>query len=235
MAPSDDYWRHTSPWPSHDPQTPYHAPGEPQPQSYSQPPMPLYNPPSGTPYGGGYGGVSGTGGYVGYSGNGGGFWLVAFVIFFWAVPHTLPLLVVLYPLVAAIEVGAARGVFLLVGKLDTGVASTTRLALAAATCLVLLWPLYRVEQRLANIRAYRVVRHLARLALLGLLVYRMTITMPSVEPLPPWMRVFRGVFRSPQQLAVTFGAVAVWHFVLSAAGLRTAWHRALEVVRLRRA
>ena len=31
MTPSDDYWRHTSPWPGHDAQLPGHAPGEPPP------------------------------------------------------------------------------------------------------------------------------------------------------------------------------------------------------------
>ena len=235
MSPSDDYWRHTSPWPSHDTQTPYHAPGTPRPEPYSPPPMPLYNPPPGTPYGGGYGSASGTGPYAGYSGNGGGFWLVAFVIFFWAVPRTLPLLVVLYPFAAAIEIGAARGVFLLVGTLDAGLASTTQIAIAAVASLVLLWPLSRAEQRLANVRAYRVLRHIVRLVLMGALVYRMTINMPGVVPLPPWMHSLRGAFRSPQQLAVTVGAVVVWHFLLMAGGLRTAWHRALEVVRLRRA
>jgi hypothetical protein len=197
--------------------------------------MPLYNPPPATPYGGGYGGASGAGGYAGYSGNGGGFWLVAFVIFFWAVPHTLPLLAVLYPLASAIEIGAGRGTFLLAGKLDTGIASTTQIALAAVASLVLLWPLSRAEQRLANLRAYRVLRHIARLVLMGVLVYRMTINMPSVAPLPPWMHLVRGAFRSPQQLAMTVGVVVVWHFLLMAGGLQTVWHRALEVVRLRRA
>lgn len=141
----------------------------------------------------------------------------------------------LYPLAAAIEIGVARGAFLLAGKFDPGIASATRIAIAAVASLVVLWPLARAEQRLANSRAYRVVRHIVRLALLGVLVYRMTINMPSAEVLPSWMHPLRGAFRSPQQLAFTVGAVVVWQFLLMAGGLQTAWHRALEVARLRRA
>ncbi|HEY8793681.1 MAG TPA: hypothetical protein VIM15_01965 [Gemmatimonadaceae bacterium] len=239
MVPSDDYWRHTSPWPGHDATTPSHAPGTPQP--YDSPPLTGYDFPPAAPFGGydGHSGTDGYGAYGGYGGTasaGGGFWLVAFVIFFWAVPHALALLVVLYPLATAIEIGAARGIFLLAGKFDTGVASTTQIAAAIVASLVLLWPVSHLEQRLANNRAYRIARHVVRLALLGLLVHRMTITMPSAEPLPQWMHPFRGLFRSPEQLAVTLGAVALWQLLLvNGMGIQTAWHRALEVVRLRRA
>jgi hypothetical protein len=240
MTPSDDYWRHTSPWPGHDAQLPGHAPGEPPPTSH--PPMPLGGPPSVPSTGGwgtGAGGVPWTGGYTGgYSGTGcgGAFALVAVVVFFAGVPRALPLLIALYPLVAAIEIGVVRGVFLLVSKLDPGMPGNTRIAVAAAASLVLLWPASRLEQRLANYGAYRVARHIVRLALIAVFVFQATSTMPLVTPLPPWMHPLRGLFRSPAQLATVVGAVVVMHFLLrNFLGLRSVWRRSLEVTRLRHA
>ncbi|MDB4910075.1 MAG: hypothetical protein JWO39_898 [Gemmatimonadetes bacterium] len=241
MVPSDDYWRHNSPWPGHDAQLPGHAPGEPPPSTNG--PMPLINPPPASPWGGNTGWApplgGSTGGFAGgYSstGCGGGIAVVGFVVFFWAVPKALPLLVALYPLVAAIEIGAARGVFLLLGKLAPGAPSDTRLALAVAACLVLLWPASRLEQWLANYRAYRVARHIVRLALVAMLVYQLTSTMPLATPLPAWMHPLRGLFRSPAQLAAVVGAVVVMHLLLgNLLGVRDAWRRSLEAVRLRHA
>jgi hypothetical protein len=241
MAPSDDYWRHNSPWPGHDAQLPGHAPGEPPPSSGGA--MPLIDPPPAIPWGGNTGGAPWAGGYTGgfaggYSstGCGGGVAVVGFVVFFMAVPKALALLVALYPLVAAIEIGAARGAFLLAGKLASGTPLNTHIALAIAACLVLLWPASRLEQWLANYRVYRVARHIVRLALVAMFVYQLTSTMPLTTPLPAWMHPLRGLFRSPAQLAAVVGAVVVMHLLLgNLLGVRDAWRRSLEAVRLRRA
>ena len=252
MTPSDDYWRHTSPWPGHDAQLPGHAPGEP-------PPMPSEPMSLGGPSAGGWGTTAGgvpwsgayTGGYprgsaggyaggyaAGYSGTGcgGAVAVVAFVVFFAQVPRALPLLAALYPLVAAIEIGVARGVFLLVGRLDPGAPTSTRIAITAAACLVLLWPASRLEQRLANHRAYRVARHMVRLGLVAALAYRLTSTMPIDSQLPPWMQPLRGLFRSPAQLGIVVSAIVLMHFLLrNLLGIRSAWRRSLEIMRLRHA
>jgi len=239
MTPSDDYWRHTSPWPGHDAQLPGHAPGEVPPMT--SPPMSLGGTDAGgwgtatggVPYAGGYPGAY-AGGYGG-TGCAGAVALVAFVIFFAQVPKALPLLVALYPLVAAIEIGAARGAFLLVGKVDPGAPMNMHIAITAAACLALLWPASRLEQRLANHCAYRVARHIVRLALVAVLAYRLTSTMP-IDTSAAWMQPFRGLFRSPAQLGIVLGAVVLLHFLLrNALGIRTVWRRSLEVVRLRRA
>ena len=236
MTPSDDYWRHTSPWPGHDPQLPGHAPGEPSQPGYV--PMPLGGP-AGETWGTGTAGVPWSGAYTGgYGGTGcsGAVALLGFLVFFARVPGALPLLVALYPLVAAIEVGAMRGFLLLMSKVDPAMPGNTRIAVAAAACLVLLWPASRLEQRLANHRAYRVARHIVRLALVGALAYRLTGTMPLVSPLPPWMQPLRGVFRSPAQLGAVVCAVVLMHFLLrNLLGIRAAWRRSLELVRLRHA
>jgi hypothetical protein len=239
MSPSDDYWRHTSPWPGHDAQIPGHdVGGEPSaafPPLGGYEPPPLINPPMGGAAwtdgsGGGY-----AGGYAG-TGGGRGFAFFAFVIFFLVVPKALALLPVLYPLVAAIELGAVRGAFLLVGKFAPGAPPNTRIGVAAVACLILLWPLARVEQRLASIRAYRLIRHVARLALVGILAYQVTRSMPLAEPLPVWMHPLRGTFRSPAQLAATVGAVVLMQLLLgNFLGIRSIWGRALEFTRLRRA
>jgi hypothetical protein len=240
MTPSDDYWRHNSPWPGHDAQIPGHAPGEPPPPPYV--PMPLGGPTGGPPSGGwsaGTGGVPWTGAYSGgYGGTGCGgvFALAAVVVFFAEVPKALPVLVALYPLIAAIEIGVARGVYLLAGKLDPGIPANTHIAVTAAACLVLLWPASRLEERLANHRAYRVVRHIVRLALVGVLAYQLTSTMPSVTPLPVWMQPASGLFRSPAQIGTVVGAIVIMHFLLrNLLGIRAVWRRSLEVVRLRHA
>ena len=236
MTPSDDYWRHNSPWPGHDPQLPGHAPGEGPP--VTNPPMPLGGPPSGgwgtaaggVPYAGGY-----AGGY-GATGCGGAVALAAFVIFFAQVPKALPFLGALYPLVAAIEIGIARGVFTLVSRLDPGAPPNTRIAITAAACLVLLWPASRLEQRLAEHRAYRIARHIVRLALFAVLAYLLTSTMPVDSAPPAWMQPLRGRFRSPAQVGAVVGTVVLMHFLLrNLLGVRAAWRRSLEVVRLRRA
>jgi hypothetical protein len=240
MTPSDDYWRHTSPWPGHDAQIPGHAPGEPSQPGYQ--PMPLGGPPS-TEWGTGADGVPWTGGYTGgyaggYAGTGCGsaVALAAFVIFFAQVPKALPLLVALYPLVAAIEIGVARGAFLLAGKVAPSAPTNTHMAFAAAACLVLLWPASRLEQRLANHRAYRIVRHIVRLALVALFAYRLTSTMPIASPSPTWMQPLRGLFRSPAQIGAVVGAVVLMHLLLgNLLGIRAAWRRSLEMVRLRHA
>jgi hypothetical protein len=240
MTPSDDYWRHTSPWPGHDAQPPGHAPGEPLP------------PPSdfgslGGPSSGGWGATGGavpwsgayTGGYAGSYGStgcGSVVALAAFVIFFAQVPRVLPLLAALYPLIAAIEIGAARVAAALVGRLDPSAPMSTRVAIAAAACLVLLWPASRLEQRLANHRAYRVARHIVRLALVAVFVYRLTSTIPVDSPQPSWMQPLRGLFRSPAQIGAVVGAVLAMHFLLrNLLGVRAAWRRSLEIVRLRHA
>ena len=240
MTPSDDYWRHNSPWPGHDAQLPGHAPGEGPP--VIDPPIPLGGPSgggwgataSGVPYGGGY-----SGGYAGgyrATGCGGAVALVAFVIFFAQVPKALPLLGALYPLVAAIEIGVARGVFSLVSRIDPGVPLNTHIAIAALACLVLLWPASRLEQRLAEHRAYRIVRHVVRLALIAVLTYRLTSTMPADSALPAWTQPLRGLFHSPAQLGVVVGTVVLMHFLLrDLLGVRAAWGRGLAAVRLRRA
>jgi hypothetical protein len=248
MSPSDDYWRHTSPWPGHDAQIPGHAPGETPPAT--NPPMSLGGPSAGgwgtaaggAPWSGGYpGGYAGgyTGGYAGgYAGTGcgGAVALVAFVIFFAQVPKALPVLVALYPLVAAIEIGVARGAFLLAGKLDPGASTNTHIAIAAAACLILLWPASRLEQRLAAHRAYRLARHIVRLALVAVFAYRLTSTMPIDLHPPSWMQPLRGMFRSPAQIAAVVGAVVLMHFLLrNLLGIRAAWRRSLEIVRLRHA
>lgn len=240
---SDDWWRHNSPWPGHAPQPPGHAPGEERSSSYT--PTPLTGPPPTGPWGGNTGGPGFTGGAEwsgGYAGGaatagcGGVVALVAVVSFFATVPRALPLLGALYPLVAAIEIGVARGTFLVTGKLSPSMPNNTRVAIAAAACLVLLWPASRLEQRLANFQAYRVLRHIVRLALIGLFTYQLTSTMPLAEPMPPWMHPFRGLFRSPAQLAATVGAVLVMHFLLrNFLGIRSVWRRSLEFTRLRHA
>jgi hypothetical protein len=75
-----------------------------------------------------------------------------------------------------------------------------------------------------------------RLALVGALAYRLTGTMPLVSPLPPWMQPRRGVFRSPAQLGAVVCAVVLMHFLLgNLLGIRAAWRRSLELVRLRHA
>jgi hypothetical protein len=244
MSPSDDYWRHTSPWPGHDAQIPGHAPGEIPP--VTNPPMSLGGPSDGgwgsttggAPWSGGYtGGYAGgyAGGYTG-TGCGGAVALVAFLIFFAQVPKALPLLVALYPLVAAVEIGVARGAFLLVSRLDPGASASTHFAITAAACLVLLWPASRLEQRLANHRAYRLARHIVRLALVAVLAYRLTSTMPIDPASPAWMQPLRGLFRSPAQVAAVLGAVVLMHFLLrNLLGIRAAWRRSLEIVRLRHA
>jgi hypothetical protein len=239
MTPSDDYWRHTSPWPGHDPQIPGHAPGEGQP--IIDPPISLGGPSTdgwgttgGVPYGGGFAGTY-AGGYGG-TGCGGAIAIAAFVIFFAQVPRALPLLAALYPLVAAIEIGVARGVFSLVGRLDPAAPMNTHIAIAAATCLVLLWPASRLEQRLAEHRAYRVARHVVRLALVAVLAYRLTSTMPIESPAPAWMQPLRGLFRSPAQIGAVLGSVVLMHLLLrNLLGIRAAWRRSLEIVRLRHA
>jgi hypothetical protein len=240
MSPSDDYWRHTSPWPGHDAQIPGHAPGEIPPAT--NPPMSLGGPSvggwgttaDGAPLSGGYTGGY-TGGYAG-TGCGGVVALVAFAIFFAQVPRALPLLVALYPLIAAIEIGVARGAFLLAGKLDPGVPTDTHIAIAAGACLVLLWPASRLEQRLATHRVYRVARHIVRLALVAVFAYRLTSTMPIDAHPPTWMQPLRGMFRSPAQIAAVVGAVLLMHFLLgNLLGIQAAWRRSLEIVRLRRA
>ena len=240
MTPSDDYWRHTSPWPGHDAQPPGHAPGEP-------PPPPSNFGSLGGTSAGGWGGTTGgvpwtgtyAGGYGGgYAGTGCGgvVALAAFVIFFAQVPKALPLLAALYPLIAAIEIGVARGAFWVVGKLDPGVPMTTHLAIAAAACLVLLWPASRLEQRLAGHRAYRVARHIVRLALVAIFVYRLTSTMPAESPQPSWMLPLRGLLQSPAQVGAVVAAVVMMHFLLrNSLGIRAAWRRSLELVRLRHA
>jgi hypothetical protein len=241
---SDDWWRHNSPWPGHDRQPPGHAPGEQPPGT--APWGTIVDPPSGG-WGGGTGaGSSGggaAGGYTGaytggYSSTGclGVVALVTFVTFFAEEPRALPLLAALYPLVAVIEIGAMRGAFVLAGKLAPSAPTNTRLAIAVAACLVLLWPASRLEQRLASFAAYRVVRHIARLALVGLFVYQLTSLMPPAQPLPAWMRAVRGLFQSPAQLATVVGAVVAMHFLLrNFLGVRSAWRRLLEFTRLRHA
>lgn len=242
---SDDWWRHNSPWPGHDRQPPGHAPGE-------QPPgnVPwggIVDPGPSGGWGGGTGGIPSGGGAAGgypgvYTGGYGStgclgvLALVTFVTFFAEEPRALPLLAALYPLVAAIEIGVMRGAFLLVGKLAPDVPTNTRLAIAVASCLVLLWPASRIEQRLADFVVYRIVRHIARLVLVGLFVYRLTSLMPAAESLPPWMQPARRVFHSPAQLATVVGAVVVTHFLLgNFLGIRSAWRRLLEFTRLRHA
>jgi hypothetical protein len=240
MTPSDDYWRHTSPWPGHDAQPPGHAPGEILP--LTNPPVSLGGPATdgwgttagGVPHGGGYSGAY-AGGYGG-TGCAGVVALVAFVIFFAQVPRALPLLGALYPLVAAIEIGAARVVFSLVSKLDPGAPTNTHIAVTAAACLVLLWPASRLEQWLANHRAYRVARHIVRLALVAVLAYRLTSTIPIDSAPPAWMQPLRGLVRSPAQVGAIVGAVVLMHFLLgNLLGIRAAWRRSLEIVRLRHA
>ena len=114
--------------------------------------------------------------------------------------------------------------------------ANTRIAIAAATCLLFLWPASRLEQRLANFQAYRIVRHIVRLALIGLFTYQLTSTMPAVEPPPSWMLPLHGLFHSPAQLATTAGAVIAMHFLLrNFLGVRSVWRRSLEFTRLRHA
>jgi len=152
------------------------------------------------------------------------------------VPKALPLLGALYPLVAAIEIAVVRGTFLLASKLAPNAPTNTHIAIAGAVCLVFLWPASRLEQRLANFQAYRVLRHVVRLALIGMFTYQLTSTMPLAEPMPSWMHSLRGLFRSPAQLETTVGAVVVMHFLLrNFLGIRSVWRRSLEFTRLRHA
>jgi hypothetical protein len=60
--------------------------------------------------------------------------------------------------------------------------------------------------------------------------------MPIDAHPPAWMQPLRGMFRSPAQIATVVGSVILMHFLLgNLLGIRAAWRRSLEIVRLRHA
>jgi hypothetical protein len=120
--------------------------------------------------------------------------------------------------VAIAGLAASAGAFLLLRKVSPGWDLSSQIALSSLAYLAPLWPASRLEHRFAaGSRAYRGIRHLWRLGLIGGGIYYFASAL--------------GQMRIPLALA---GVVAM-HFILRNKTLHGEWHNYLDLLWLRRA
>jgi hypothetical protein len=105
--------------------------------------------------------------------------------------------------------------------------------LGILAALVVLWNVSRLEHKLARYGAYRILRHLVRIPLLGI------ATVVAIEeaqgfPYDPTPAGINRILKTPANLAIVVGAMVAAHFILwNWKAARAFWHRRLESAQLR--
>jgi hypothetical protein len=149
--------------------------------------------------------------------------------------------IVAWPILYALPVGAAivaTGVVYGVleygfGVVDEG-ARRWLTALAVVVGLILLFPLSRLDHRLARSWLWRGPRHLVRLALFTGVVHLAVTARFAPAELDVWRPVPGGsLLGRPLYLFVLAVVAVLVHVVLTRPGFRAWWHRGLEAIGLR--
>jgi hypothetical protein len=143
----------------------------------------------------------------------------------------------LYPLSGAASIATAAGVYLVLqGRIPRTPldVNSNALLIGVGAGLVVLWLTSRLEQRLGRHAAYRIPRHLVRLALFGLAANIWLLNQFGLGFARPGFAHLVRPFETPTQTAVFVGVVVGMHFVLWTDNvIRQTWHGMLEAVRLR--
>lgn len=143
----------------------------------------------------------------------------------------------LYPLSGAASIATAAGVYLVLqGRIPRTPldVNSNVLLIGVGAGLVVLWLTNRLEQRLGRHAAYRIPRHLVRLALFGLAANIWLLNQFGLGFARPGFAHLVRPFETPTQTAVFAGVVVGMHFVLWTDNvIRQTWHGMLEAVRLR--
>ena len=129
----------------------------------------------------------------------------------------LPFWFVLYPLAAAAGFATATAFVAVVGALDAALDFSQRFTLASLAYLLPLWPMSRVEHRLAECYSlYRRIRQGLRLILAGGLVYYASRNAPDTA------------------LTSALLAMVVMHFLLRSQKARAVWDEFSRLLWLRK-
>jgi hypothetical protein len=105
--------------------------------------------------------------------------------------------------------------------------------LGCGAALVALWSASRLEQVLARHSLYRIIRHVARLPLLGMAAV-VAIQKAHGLPYDPTLTGITPILETPANVAIVIGVMIAFHFILwNWKGARDFWHRRLAGARLR--
>lgn len=228
------------PWGPHGPET---SPFEVKPNPTAQSTFPNIGGGDGT-FAPSYGGAYGGGGGVAVTGSGGPF--LSFTLSLIMLPFVWMFWICLYPLTAA--AGLAAGVFtapvafrlMSLHSDETSVAAGVGILMGFVVIAVM----SRIEYRFAQNIGYRVVRHVVRLMLFGILALPWIQAMVFDVAGGSEMRYILGVLSHPsyllaqmarpQNLAIVLAVMVGMHFLLwKAERLRDFWHRRLRWIGLK--
>jgi hypothetical protein len=154
--------------------------------------------------------------------------ILGFILLIVTLPYyylTIPLWVCLYPVAAAVAAAAGSAAFAAIG--GGPITPSGRLVTSGLVAFVVAWPATLLDRRvLARYNPYWVVRHVLRLALLGLYAYALAFRWANGGWIPATRPQFLNLTWNVEATIVAGGTVVVMHLLLTTTPwVRNAWRR----------